>query len=114
MQIVRRRRSVRESNEKQKKKLKKTIDTVGVVRDTAFYQTYAGIELGRGAASVTGVYRDSAEVELRCDLRLQGIESAPLVCSRPEIWLIERIRMPSPFKALGAVVCLVFAVLLQT
>jgi len=36
MQFVRRRRSVRESSEKQKKELKKTLDTVGVVRDSAF------------------------------------------------------------------------------
>ena len=36
MQFVRRRRSVRESGEKQKKELKKTLDTAGVVRDSAF------------------------------------------------------------------------------
>src|SRR5260370_5004534 len=35
MQFVRRRRSVRESSEKQKKELKKTLDMVGVVRDSA-------------------------------------------------------------------------------
>jgi hypothetical protein len=37
MQFARRRRSVRESSEKQKKELKKTLDTVGVVRDSALY-----------------------------------------------------------------------------
>jgi len=36
MQFVRRRRSVRETSKKQKKELKKTLDTVGVVRDSAF------------------------------------------------------------------------------
>jgi len=32
---------VREFSEKQKKELKKTLDTVGVVRDSAFTRTYA-------------------------------------------------------------------------
>jgi hypothetical protein len=36
MQFVRRRRSVREFSDKQEKKLKKTLDTAGVVRDSAF------------------------------------------------------------------------------
>ncbi len=40
MQFVRRRRSVRESSEKQKKELKKTLDTVGVVRDSALIRQW--------------------------------------------------------------------------
>jgi hypothetical protein len=43
MQFVRRRRSLRESSEKQKKELKKTLDTVGVVRDSAFTSHYTGV-----------------------------------------------------------------------
>ena len=39
MQFVRRRGSVRESSEKQKKELKKTLDTAGVVRDVALTRT---------------------------------------------------------------------------
>jgi len=44
MQFVRRRRSVRESSEKQKKELKKTLDTVGVVRDCAFERSLSNNE----------------------------------------------------------------------
>ena len=52
MQFVRRRRSVRESSEKQKKELKKTLDTVGVVRDSAFIKTLASY--CRGATDLRG------------------------------------------------------------
>ena len=39
MPFVRLRRSVLEFSERQKKKLKKTLDTAGVVRDTALIRT---------------------------------------------------------------------------
>jgi len=71
MQFVHRRCSVRESREKQKKELKKTLDTVGVVRDSALIRSWRVLELNTIFSHCSNTRRSVAALKCQFTFRVK-------------------------------------------